>query len=179
VCSPKLAHPSEGRPYARFRRALEARSVLQAETAARELGRLGLNDALDYLTLLGAEDPERFERAARKWLALLLAESPALTLDEVTVALGCLRGIGALYEEPSREVLRALVKRRHHARGQWALLVCHDRETKRQAVVTLVFIAGATREVNRVPWLLPPVTQSGSSAVSQARKRGARNRAIR
>ncbi len=104
---------SEGRPYARFRRALEVRSVFQAETAARELGRLGLNDALDYLTLLAAEDPERFERAARKWLARLLAESPALTLNEAMVALGSLRGIGSLYEEQSREVLRALVKRRH------------------------------------------------------------------
>jgi hypothetical protein len=37
---------AEGRPYARFRRALEVRSVFQAETAARDLGRLGLNDAL-------------------------------------------------------------------------------------------------------------------------------------
>jgi hypothetical protein len=30
---------SDGRPYARFRRALDVRSVLQAETAAREMGR--------------------------------------------------------------------------------------------------------------------------------------------
>jgi hypothetical protein len=108
----------EGRPYARFRRALEVRSVLQAETAARELGRLGLLDALDYLALLAEETPERYDRAARKWLARLLAESPALTLDEVDVALGCLRGVASLYEEQSREVLRALVKRRHETRGQ-------------------------------------------------------------
>jgi len=108
----------DGSPYARFRRALDARSVMQAETAARELGRLGLNDALDYLVLLATEDSERFERAARKWLARLLSESPALTFDEVDVALGCLRGIAALYEDPSRDVLRALVRRRHEARGQ-------------------------------------------------------------
>jgi hypothetical protein len=47
-----------------------------------------------------------------------LDESPALTLNEVDMALGCLRDISALYEEPSREVLRALVKRRHETRGQ-------------------------------------------------------------
>jgi hypothetical protein len=93
---------SDGRPYARFRRALDVRSVLQAEAAARELGRLGLLDALDYLALLAAEAPYRYDRAARKWLARLLSESPALTLDEVGVARGCLRGVGALYEEPSR-----------------------------------------------------------------------------
>ncbi len=109
---------SDGRPYARFRRALDGRSVMQAETAARELGRLGLNDALDYLTLLAAEAPDRYDRAARKWLARLLAESPALTLGEAGMALGCLRGLVAGYEEQSREVLRALVKRRHELRGQ-------------------------------------------------------------
>ena len=109
---------SEGRPYARFRRALEVRSVMGAETAAREMGRLGLSDALDYLTLLATEAPDRYDRAARKWLGRLLAESPALTLNEVEVALGCLRGIAALYEEQSREVLRALMKRRHERRGQ-------------------------------------------------------------
>ena len=94
------------------------RSVFQAETAAHELGRLGLSDALDYLVLLAAEAPERYDRAARKWLARLLSESPALTLDEVEVALGCVRGLAAGYPEHSREVLRALVKRRHGTRGQ-------------------------------------------------------------
>jgi hypothetical protein len=94
------------------------RSVGQAELAARELGRLGLNDALDYLTLLSAEAPDRFDRTARRWLSRLLEESPALTLDELVVAIGCLRGLRAGYSEPSREVLRALVKRRHGTRGQ-------------------------------------------------------------
>jgi hypothetical protein len=108
----------EGRPYARFRRALDVRSVMQAETAARELGRLGLLDALDYLVLLAAEAPERYSPAARRWLARLLADSPALTLDEVGVALGCLRGLASGYEDPSRDVLRALVRRRHGSRGQ-------------------------------------------------------------
>jgi hypothetical protein len=64
---------------------------MQAETAARELGRLGLLDALDYLVLLAAEAPERFDRAAQRWLARLLSES-ALTPDEVAVASGCVRG---------------------------------------------------------------------------------------
>jgi hypothetical protein len=109
---------SEGRPYARFRRPLDVRSVMQAETAARELGRLGLNDALDYLVLLAAEAPGRYDRAARRWLSQLLEETPALTLDGVDVALGCLRGLSAGYGEQSREVLRALVQRRHETRGR-------------------------------------------------------------
>jgi hypothetical protein len=68
VCSLAFRMTSDGRPYAHFRRALDARSVMQAETAARELGRLRLLDALDYLTLVAAEAPDRYDRAARKWL---------------------------------------------------------------------------------------------------------------
>jgi hypothetical protein len=99
---------SEGLPYARFRRGLEVRSVMQAEIAAREMGRLGLLDALDYLTLLAAEAPDRYDRAARRWLARLLAESESLCADELAVARGCLRGLAAAYGEQSREVLRVL-----------------------------------------------------------------------
>jgi hypothetical protein len=80
------------------------------QRGALRIGRLGPLDALNYLALLAAEAPDRYERAARTWLARLLAESPALRLNEVDVALGCLRGIAALYEEQSREVLRELVK---------------------------------------------------------------------
>jgi hypothetical protein len=69
------------------------------------------------LVLLAAEAPERYERAARHWLGRLLGESPALTLDEFEVALGGLRGLRAGYGKPSREVLRALVKRRHGTQG--------------------------------------------------------------
>jgi hypothetical protein len=109
---------SDGSAYGRFRRAIERSNVLGAEMSARELGQLGLLDALDYLTLLAAEAPDRYDRAARRWLSRLLSESDALTPDDVTVALGCLRGLAAGYEEPSREVLRALVKRRHETRGR-------------------------------------------------------------
>ena len=91
---------------------------MQAESAARELGRLGLLDALDYLVLLAAEAPERYDRAARRWLSRLLAESDALSPDDVAVAHGCLRGLAAGYGEQSREVLRAVVKRRHGTRGR-------------------------------------------------------------
>ena len=68
---------SEGRPEARFRRALEVRSVMQAETAAHELGRLGLNDALDYLVLLAAEAPRRAVRRAVAGRAASTGEAQA------------------------------------------------------------------------------------------------------
>jgi len=38
-----------------------------AELAARELGSLALNDALDLCVLIAEQQPERFERAAVRW----------------------------------------------------------------------------------------------------------------
>jgi hypothetical protein len=91
---------------------------MQAEAAARELGRLGLLDALDYLALVATEEPARFERAARRWMTRLLDESHDLGLDDAQLALACLRSLPAGDLEQLRETLRALVKRRHASRGR-------------------------------------------------------------
>src|SRR5437764_55140 len=108
---------SQGSPQARFRRALEVRSVFQAELAAREMRRVGLLDALDYCALLAVEAPARYERAARRWLIRLLSECDAVTLEEAHLALACLRSLPGGDVEALREVLRALVKRRDRLRG--------------------------------------------------------------
>ena len=42
--------------------------------AARELGRLSLDDALDLCGLLADRDPPRFERAAVCWLERFIAD---------------------------------------------------------------------------------------------------------
>jgi hypothetical protein len=109
---------SDGSPYTRFRRSIEVRSVRQAEMAMREMPRVGLLDALDYCALVAAEVPERYDRAARRWLGLLLAECGSLTLDDAQLALACLRSLPCGDVDPVRETLRALVKRRHRLRGQ-------------------------------------------------------------
>jgi hypothetical protein len=84
----------------------------------KEMRRVGLLDALDYCALLAAEAPDRYDPAARRWLGLLVAECGSLTLDDVQLALACLRSLPAGDDEPIRETLRALVKRRHRLRGQ-------------------------------------------------------------
>ena len=53
----------------------------------------GLLDAFDYLVLLSAEPPERFERAARKWFVRLLAEVDELSFDDAQLAIACLRSL--------------------------------------------------------------------------------------
>jgi hypothetical protein len=77
-----------------------------------------LLDALDYLTLLSAEAPERFEQAARRWFVRLVAESDRLSLDDAELAIVCLRNLPIGDVEQLQETLRALVKRRHESRGR-------------------------------------------------------------
>jgi hypothetical protein len=59
---------SQGSAHGRFQRAIAARNLLNAETAAREMGGLSLADALLLCELLAATDPKRYERAALRWL---------------------------------------------------------------------------------------------------------------
>lgn len=80
----------KGSPYARFRAALKAGNLLLVRTAAAELPRVDLVDALAICVLMGAQQDDRFDRAATKWLARLAIERPTLGLDELR------RGLHAL-----------------------------------------------------------------------------------
>jgi hypothetical protein len=81
---------SQGHPYARFRRALATGNSGIAEAAARDVEHIGLRDALE-LCLLYRDDPERYERAAARWIGRLVAERPRLRLSEVELAAGAFR----------------------------------------------------------------------------------------
>src|SRR5205809_7741636 len=65
---------SQGTALGRFTRAVANGNLRGAEMAARELGRLGLDDALRLCLLLAVQDPARFDRAALRWLERFLAE---------------------------------------------------------------------------------------------------------
>ena len=56
-----------------------------AEAAARDLQHVGLADALE-LCLFYRDDPERYERAAARWIARLIAEHPRIHLSEIELA---------------------------------------------------------------------------------------------
>jgi len=73
---------SQGTAHGRFTRAIANGNLRGAEMAARELGRLSLEDALSLCVLLADYDATRFERAGLRWLERLIAErSP--TLEQV------------------------------------------------------------------------------------------------
>ncbi len=94
---------SQGHPYARFRHALATGNARIAEAAARDLHTVGLGDALT-LCLLYRDDPERYERAAARWIARLIAERPKIHLSEIELAAAGFRE--ALHSDRGVEVLR-------------------------------------------------------------------------
>jgi hypothetical protein len=76
-----------------------------AETAAREMGVVGLREALDLVCLVAEVAPARLDGYARQWLARL-ADEQALGLGELDVAVTALR---ALPSRHGAQALRALL----------------------------------------------------------------------
>jgi len=68
----------EGSPSGRFQRAISHNDVMGAETAAFELGTLGLGDALALVALYASADDRKFDRAAVRWLRRLPEEQPLM-----------------------------------------------------------------------------------------------------
>jgi hypothetical protein len=103
---------SQGSAHGRFTRAIQQRNLWAAETAMRELGHVSLADALDYLELLAAIRPDRFDRAAVRWHGRLETEAAILTFAESQLALAVLGSLRA-GDKSATEVLRRLLRRVH------------------------------------------------------------------
>jgi hypothetical protein len=110
---------SDGTAAARFKRAIETRSVLLAEMSAREMRHVNLLDALDFCWLVAGEAPERYERAARRWFHRLVGEREGLTLGEYQLALTCLRELPTGDRDRLRDILRVLAGGRQSSSGHW------------------------------------------------------------
>ena len=77
----------KGSPYARFRRALEVGRLPIVYAAAAELPRIDLLDALEILALIAEQDPERYPRAAGRWIGRFALERRPAGIGEVRIAL--------------------------------------------------------------------------------------------
>jgi hypothetical protein len=78
---------SQGSPYTRFRRALATGNLLLIRAAAAELAHVSLADALIVCVAIRDAEPERFERAALRWIARYCLERPTVSLAEVRAAI--------------------------------------------------------------------------------------------
>jgi hypothetical protein len=74
-----------GSPYPRFQRALATGNLNLIRAAAAELPRVDLGDALAVCMAIREAEPERFERAALRWLARYAVEK-ATTIADVKAA---------------------------------------------------------------------------------------------
>lgn len=81
---------SDGNPYTRFRRALRTGSEALVLAAARELPQIALHDALQICLVLRGGDPDRYERAAVRWLGRFALEARGVTIDDLRVAAAAL-----------------------------------------------------------------------------------------
>jgi hypothetical protein len=72
-------------------------------TAARDLPRLSLADALDLTLLVARKDAARHPRVAARWLARYLDEHPAATIEDAALAASCLVALpGGSYREAAQ-----------------------------------------------------------------------------
>jgi|tagenome__1003787_1003787.scaffolds.fasta_scaffold17729326_1 hypothetical protein len=81
---------SQGHAYAHFQRALRTGNLFIAESAARELQTISLEDAL-RLTLLYRRKPKLYERATARWIARYATETHHAILADVELVTGLLR----------------------------------------------------------------------------------------
>jgi hypothetical protein len=77
---------SDGSPYARFRRALKTGNEALVTAAASELPQIALDDALRICLVFRDGNPDRYERAAVRWLGRLALEARSVTIDDLRSA---------------------------------------------------------------------------------------------
>jgi hypothetical protein len=77
---------AEGHDYARFHRALDRRNLIEAESAARELPVVRLEDALRLVHLYAERGSPKYEPAALRWLSRYASESNTTLVDFANVA---------------------------------------------------------------------------------------------
>jgi hypothetical protein len=100
---------SQGSPVTRFKRAVERRSLINAELAAREMTHVSLEHALALVVLYAEQGEPRFERAAFRWLGRLLLEKPM----PFSLAVRCVELVAELRgpeADRAAEALEALVR---------------------------------------------------------------------
>jgi len=85
---------AQGHPRAIFRRALERGNLLIAETTAREIGRMGLDERLELTALICLKQPERGRRVAAAWLHRWLEETPGTTIEDAAFVASLLSSLG-------------------------------------------------------------------------------------
>ena len=106
----KGAVTAQGHPRTRFQRAIEGRWLFHAELAARELGRLTLEEALELVVLCTRKvEPAKFERAAVRWFSRYLDEGTDVSLPKAHLALAALTELRSGEVDAAAKLLAGLL----------------------------------------------------------------------
>jgi hypothetical protein len=81
--------------------------LLVAEATAREIGKVGLDEALELVALI-AKDPRRHGRAAARWVRRYLEDNPGAGLDDLAYVVGNLSALGGAQHLAALTALRAV-----------------------------------------------------------------------
>lgn len=98
---------SSGSAYGRFQRALKTQNLMLIRAAAAELPTVRLEDALHVCVLLRDREPERYERAAVRWIARFCVERHDVSVEDVDHAAAAFRLMRSRPEQ-ALQVLQAL-----------------------------------------------------------------------
>jgi hypothetical protein len=102
---------SQGRPHARFMRALASGNPTLVVAAASDLGRLSLAEALAVTLVFLPDDTDRFARASVRWHARWCIETRPRP-DEAGLALAALRALPGGARQAAAEALIELLEAR-------------------------------------------------------------------
>jgi hypothetical protein len=94
---------TQGTPYGRFLRALDSGNGVLILSAARQLPRVALNDALRICLVLREGDPDRYERAAVRWLGRFALEARDVTVNAIR---GAAEALDDLPDQPAEAMER-------------------------------------------------------------------------
>ena len=97
-----------GSPFALFRRALATGNLTIAVSAAHELPRLDLADALALTLLYRDQEPNRFERALVRWHGRFCCEVRAVGPDDAALVLTALRALAGSRPEAAALALASV-----------------------------------------------------------------------
>ena len=94
---------NHGTAYGRFLRALDSGNEVLILSAAKQLPRVALNDALRICLVLRDGDPDRYERAAVRWLGRFALEARDVTVNAIR---GAAEALDDLPDQPAEAMER-------------------------------------------------------------------------
>ena len=97
---------ADGSAYSRFRRALQTGNANLVIAAALELPQIALDDALRICLVFRDGDPERYERAAVRWLGRFALEARGVTIEAIQAAAAALDSLPERTTEAMEQLQR-------------------------------------------------------------------------